>query len=83
MEQFTIYVDETIPMIITDTDVTQMANDVMDYINKWTRQYNSNDISSIARHILWDFLKTFAMINQVVLQKKSLKSIICSMKMKI
>lgn len=59
MEQFTVYVDETIPMIITDADVTQMANDVIDYINKWTRQYNSNDISSIARHVFVGFFKNF------------------------
>lgn len=26
MEQFTVYVDETIPMVITDDDVTKMAN---------------------------------------------------------
>lgn len=59
MEQFTVYVDETIPMIITDTDVTQMANDVMDYINKWTRQYNSNDIRGIAMHVLLGFFEDY------------------------
>lgn len=59
MEQLTIYVDETIPMIITDNDITQMANDVMDYINKWTRQYNSNDIRGIAMHVLLGFFEDY------------------------
>lgn len=59
MEQLTVYVDETIPMIITDNDITQMANDVMDYISKWTRQYNSNDIRGIAMHVLLGFFEDY------------------------
>lgn len=59
MEQLTVYVDETIPMIITDNDITQMANDVMDYVNKWTRQYNSNDIRGIAMHVLLGFFEDY------------------------
>lgn len=34
MEQLTVYVDETIPMVITDDDVTQMANETIDYVQQ-------------------------------------------------
>lgn len=59
MEQFTVYVDETIPMVITDDDVTKMANETINYMRKWTRQYNSNDIRSIAQHVLVGFFENF------------------------
>ena len=59
MEQFTVYVDETIPMIIIDDDVTQMANETIDYMRKWTRQYNSNDIRSIVQHVFVGFFENF------------------------
>ena len=59
MEQLTVYVDETIPMVITDDDVTQMANETIDYIRKWTRQYNSNDIRGIAKHVFVGFFENF------------------------
>lgn len=59
MEQFTVYVDETIPMVITDDDVTQMANETIDYMRKWTHQYNSNDIRGIAQHVFVGFFENF------------------------
>lgn len=59
MEQFTVYVDETIPMVITDDDVTKMANETIDYMRKWTRQYNSNDIRGIVQHVFVGFFENF------------------------
>lgn len=59
MEQFTVYVDETIPMIITDNDVTKMADNVIGYINRWTRQYNSNDIRGMAQFALIGFFENY------------------------
>lgn len=59
MAQFTVYVDETIPMVITDDDVTQMANETIDYMRKWTCQYNSNDIRSMAHHVFVGFFENF------------------------
>lgn len=83
MEQFTVYVDETIPMVITDDDVT-----------KWQTKRQiicANGHANIIQTIfvaqlnlfLQDSLKTFAMINQVALRKKSLKSIIWNIRMKV
>lgn len=59
MEQFTVYVDETIPIVITDDDVTKMANETIDYMRKWTHQYNSNDIRCIAQLVFVGFFENF------------------------
>lgn len=60
MKQFTVYIDETtIPMIVTDDDITQMADNVIGYINKWTRQYNSNDIHGMAMHVFLEFFENY------------------------
>lgn len=59
VDKLTLYVNETIPIIVTDDDITKLANETVDYISKWTRPYNSNDIRGIAQHIFIGFFEDF------------------------
>lgn len=44
---------------ITGEDLTNLANEVKDYIGKWSRQYTANDVRAVAKHYLAEFVEDY------------------------
>ncbi len=44
---------------LTEKDFSNLANEVKDYISKWSRQYTANDVRAVAKNFLAEFVEDY------------------------
>lgn len=61
MDEYKFCVDtiENWYITLTEKDFTNLANEVKDYIGKWTRQYTANDVRAVAKNFLAELVEGY------------------------